>query len=183
MAVRLSSSPRRRGYWLTRRTSAHSPTLWSSRRAGQRPTRLPGGRPPSMTSRARPKRWSRCSKLLSRGELQGRPLALADRVLVALLRLERLAGQARTAAGTPLTRFPGRLLPTLTPLWGRLTQAAESRPDRRRAQHPAGGLAFLVIEEAGRPEQQRIGEPEDGPTRQAPDARGGNEDLANRAHS
>ena len=97
-----------------------------------------------------------------------RAAGLADRVLVALLRLEGLARQARAAARRLFCPPPAPRALRLG--WRRLAEAAESGPDGRRAQHPAGRLALLVVEEAGDPEQQRIGEPEGGAAGQPADA-------------
>src|SRR5262245_49215533 len=81
----------------------------------------------------------------------------ADRVLVPLLDLERLAGEARTAVATlPLLSLRlalgfGR--------W-RLAQPGERGLHIRGTEHATRRLPLLVIEEPGRPKEQRIGKPE-----------------------
>src|SRR5262245_39999757 len=91
-------------------------------------------------------RWPPASRLRS-----------ADRVLVALLDRERLAGEARTTVATlPLLSL------RLDLGFGRrrLAEPGERGLHIRGTEHATRRLPLLVIEEPGRPEEQRIGKPE-----------------------
>src|SRR6478672_4349284 len=88
---------------------------------------------------------------------------LANRVLVALLDLERLARQPRPAETRRQFWLRG-------PFGRGGPQPAERCADCGRAEQPSHRFPLLVVQEAGGPEQQRVGEPKGGPAREPADA-------------
>src|SRR3954447_9044749 len=99
------------------------------------------------------------SSAVHKSHLQAlRRVPLADRILVALLRLQRLPREPRAAPALRTFLLLVRFRPRLG---GRcLAQAPERCLDVGGAEYSPGCLPLLVVEEAGQPEQQRIGEPE-----------------------